>query len=57
MHGWRVTAGPHPLHGTLVTISLTKTAPSDATALVAEIDELMSRYSLAYLVTLDAPDE
>jgi fatty-acyl-CoA synthase len=57
LHNWRVTAGPHPLHGTLVTISLTKPAPSDATALVAAIDELMSRYSLAYLVTQDAPGE
>jgi hypothetical protein len=57
LHGWRVTAGSHPLHGTLVTISLTNPAPSDATALVAEIDELMSRYSLAYLVTLDTPGE
>jgi fatty-acyl-CoA synthase len=57
MHGWRVTAGPHPLHGTLVTISLTKPASVDATPLVAQIGELMSRYSLAYLVTLGAPGE
>jgi fatty-acyl-CoA synthase len=57
LHGWRVTAGSHPLHGTLVTISLTNPAPSDATALAAEIDELMSRYSLAYLVTVDTPGE
>jgi fatty-acyl-CoA synthase len=54
-HGLQVTAGPHPLHGTLVTILLTKPAPLDATALVAEIDELMSRYSLAYVVKLTAP--
>jgi fatty-acyl-CoA synthase len=56
-HGFRVTAGPHPLHGTLVTISLTNPAQVDATPLVAEIDELMSQYSLAYLVTLGAPGE
>jgi fatty-acyl-CoA synthase len=54
-HGLQVTAGPHPLHGTLVTILLTKPAPLDATALVAAIDELMSRYSLAYVVKLTAP--
>jgi hypothetical protein len=53
----RVTAGQHPIHGTLITISLTKPGPVDATPLVAEIDALMSRYSLAYLVTLGAPGE
>ncbi len=55
LHGLRVTAGPHPLHGTLVTILLAKPASPDAAALVAEIDELMSRYSLAYVVQLTAP--
>jgi fatty-acyl-CoA synthase len=55
--GLRVTAGPHPLHGTLVTISLTRPAQADATPLVAAIDELMSHYSLAYLVTLAEPGE
>jgi fatty-acyl-CoA synthase len=57
MHGLQVTAGPHPLHGTLVTISLTKSATFDATALVAAIDELMSRYSLAYVVRRTASGE
>jgi fatty-acyl-CoA synthase len=57
IHGLRVTAGPHPLHGTLVTISLTRPAQVDATPLVAAIDELMSRFSLAYLVTLAEPGE
>jgi fatty-acyl-CoA synthase len=57
IHGLRVTAGPHPLHGTLVTISLTRSAQVDATPMVAAIDELMSRYSLAYLVTLAEPGE
>jgi hypothetical protein len=45
-----VTAGPHALHGTLVTILLMTPAPLDATGLVSAIDELMSRYSLAYVV-------
>jgi fatty-acyl-CoA synthase len=49
-----VTASSHPLHGTLVTIVLTTPAASDATALVAAIDDLMSRYSLAYVVNVDA---
>jgi fatty-acyl-CoA synthase len=57
IHGLRVTAGPHPLHGTLVTISLMRPAQVDATPMVAAIDELMSRYSLAYLVTLAEPGE
>jgi fatty-acyl-CoA synthase len=52
LHCLQVTAGPHPLHGTLVTIELTNPAPVDATALVAEIDGLMSGYSLAYVVKL-----
>ncbi len=55
LHGLEVTAGPHPLHGTLVTISLAKPPSLDATRLVAAIDELMSRYSLAYIVKLTAP--
>jgi fatty-acyl-CoA synthase len=57
MHGLQVTAKPHPVHGTLVTIVLTKPAPVDATALVAAIDELMSRYSLAYVVKPTASGE
>ena len=56
LHGLQVTAGPHPLHGTLVTISLTNSSSLDAKALVADIDELMSRYSLAYVVKLAAPN-
>jgi hypothetical protein len=56
LHGVHVTAGPHPLHGTLVTISLTNSLFLDAKALVADIDELMSRYSLAYVVKLAAPN-
>jgi fatty-acyl-CoA synthase len=56
LHGLQVTAGPHPLHGTLVTISLTNSSSPDAKALVADIDELMSRYSLAYVVKLAAPN-
>jgi fatty-acyl-CoA synthase len=55
LHGLQVSAGPHPLHGTLVTIVLTKSPSLDATALVADIDELMSRYSLAYVVKLAVP--
>jgi fatty-acyl-CoA synthase len=46
----QVTASPHPLHGTLVTILLTTPTPLDAPALVAAIHELMSRYSLSYVV-------
>jgi fatty-acyl-CoA synthase len=53
--GLQVTATPHPLHGTLVTILLTKLPSLDATALITEIDELMSRYPLAYVVKLTAP--
>jgi fatty-acyl-CoA synthase len=49
-HRLEVTAGPHALHGTLVTILLMTPAPLDATGLVSAIDELMSRYSLAYVV-------
>jgi fatty-acyl-CoA synthase len=55
VHRLEVTAGPHPLHGTLVTIALAKPASLDAARLVAEIDELMSRYSLAFVVKLTAP--
>jgi fatty-acyl-CoA synthase len=55
LHDLQVTAGPHPLYGTLVTIVLTKSPSLDATALVADIDELMSRYSLAYVVKLAVP--
>ena len=50
--GLQVSASPHPLHGTLVTILITRPPSVDATALVAAIDELMSRYSLAYVVNL-----
>jgi fatty-acyl-CoA synthase len=50
--GLQVTASPHPLHGTLVTIWITRPPSLDAAALVAAIDELMSRYSLAYVVKL-----
>jgi fatty-acyl-CoA synthase len=56
LHGLQVTARPHPLHGTLVTILVAKTRSLDAAALVAAIDELMSRYPLAYVVNLTAPD-
>jgi fatty-acyl-CoA synthase len=56
LSGVHVTAGPHPLHGTLVTISLTNFSSLDAKALIADIDELMSRYSLAYVVKLTAPN-
>jgi fatty-acyl-CoA synthase len=56
-HRLQVTVGPHPLHGTLVTILLTTPARLDATALVAAIDELMSRYSLAYVVNVTASGE
>ncbi|MDB6084931.1 MAG: AMP-dependent synthetase and ligase, partial [Gammaproteobacteria bacterium] len=52
--GLHVTVRPHPLHGTLVTILLS-TPPPPATAPVAAIDELMSRYSLAYVVKQTAP--
>jgi fatty-acyl-CoA synthase len=51
----RVTASQHPLHGTLVTISIAKPTSLDVTALVAEIDELMSRYSLAYVIKPTSP--
>jgi fatty-acyl-CoA synthase len=54
--GLQVTARPHPLHGTLVTITLTEPEPMTAEALTAEINELMSRYSLAYVVELTAAD-
>lgn len=50
LHRLEVTAGPHALHGTLVTILLTTLAPLDATELVVAIEELMSRYSFAYVV-------
>jgi fatty-acyl-CoA synthase len=55
LHRLQVNAGPHPLHGTLVTILLTTPAHLDPTALVAAIDELMSRYSLAYVLERTAP--
>ncbi len=54
-HALQITAGPHPLHGTLVTILLAKPVSLDAAALVAAIDALMSRYALAYVVKLTAP--
>jgi fatty-acyl-CoA synthase len=57
LHRLQVTAGPHPLRGTLITILLTAPAPLDATALVAAIDELMSRYSLAYVIERTAAGE
>jgi fatty-acyl-CoA synthase len=57
LHGLRVTVNSHPLHGTLVTIILATPAPLDATALVAAIDECMSRYSLAYAVKRTASGE
>jgi len=50
-HSLRVKAGPHPVHGTLITIFLTRPEPLDRTTLVAAIEELMSRYSFAYVVT------
>jgi fatty-acyl-CoA synthase len=50
-HSLRVQAGPHPVHGTLITIFLTRPEPLDRTTLVAAIEELMSRYSFAYVVT------
>ena len=53
----QVTAGSHPLHGTLVTILLTTPTPPDAPALVAAIHELMSRYSLSYVVKAVASGE
>jgi len=56
-HRLEVTAGPHPLHGTLVTIALAIPPSLHATRLVAEIEELMSRYSLAFVVKLTAPCE
>jgi fatty-acyl-CoA synthase len=49
LHGLQVAVTPHPLHGTLVTLTLPP-SPHDAAALVAAIDEIMSRYSLAYAV-------
>jgi fatty-acyl-CoA synthase len=55
--GLQVTVHPHPLQGTLVTIILPTPAPLDATALVDAIDELMSRYSLAYVVKRTASGE
>ena len=55
VHRLEVTAGPHPLHGTLVTIALAKPPSLDTARLVAEIEELMSRYSLAFVVRLTAP--
>ncbi|HEY3657263.1 MAG TPA: AMP-binding protein [Steroidobacteraceae bacterium] len=57
LHRLQVTASSHPLHGTLVTILLTASAPPDAAAPVAAIDELMSRYSLAYVIERTAPRE
>jgi fatty-acyl-CoA synthase len=57
LHRLQVTASLHPLHGTLVTILLTASAPPDAAAPVAAIDELMSRYSLAYVIERTAPRE
>jgi fatty-acyl-CoA synthase len=54
LHDLQVSAGPHPFHGTLVTIALVKPPSLDAAALVAAIDELMSRYSFAYVVKLAA---
>ena len=56
-HHLKVTVGAHPLEGTLVTISLTTPASTDATALVDAIDGLMSRYSIAYVVELAAAGE
>ena len=52
-----VTVSAHPLEGTLVTISLTPPASMDATALLAAIDALMSRYSIGYAVKLAAAAE
>jgi fatty-acyl-CoA synthase len=57
LHDLRVTVNPHPLHGTLVTILLTTPPQLDDTALVAAVDELLSRYSLAYVVERTAPGE
>jgi len=56
-HRLQVTASPHPLHGTLITILLTKPEPLDGATLVAAIHELMSRYSLAYVVSVTASGE
>jgi hypothetical protein len=56
-HHLKVAVSAHPLEGTLVTISLTAPASTDATALVAAIDGLMSRYSFAYVVKLAAAGE
>jgi fatty-acyl-CoA synthase len=56
-HRLEVTVSAHPLDGTFVTISLTPSASMDATALVAAVDALMSRYSFAYAVKLAAAAE
>jgi len=56
-HNLQVTASPHPLHGTLITILLTKPESLDGTTLAAAIDELMSRYTLAYVLRLTALGE
>ena len=56
-HDLKVDVGAHPLEGTLITISLATPASTDATALVAAIDGLMSRYSFAYVVKLAAAGE
>jgi len=56
-HRLQITAGSHPLHGTLISISLSTPARLDTTALLAAIDELMSRYALAYVVKQTASDE
>jgi fatty-acyl-CoA synthase len=56
-HRLEVTVSAHPLDGTLVIISLTPPASTDAAALVAAVDALMSRYSFAYAVKLAAAAE
>jgi len=57
LHGLQVTVCPHPLHGTFVTIRLNTPPSLDATTLIAAIDEVMSRYSLAYVVQRTAAGE
>ncbi len=56
-HRLEVTVSAHPRDGTFVTISLTPSASMDATALVAAVDAVMSRYSFAYAVKLAAAAE
>jgi fatty-acyl-CoA synthase len=56
LHGLQVIVSSHSLHGTLVTISLTNPKAA-STALTQEIDELMTRYSLAYVVKVTAAGE